>query len=691
MIKKTLVNSVLAFFLIVQASASVAQNSLQNDDIAGKVNVFLGTSGDHGQLSPAASYPFSMLSIGPQTYPKLHAGYEYEAKRFLGFTHNRFEGVGCQGSGGNLLIKPFLGKDPSLDLIKSSQKGSPGYYQVSFTNKIKAELTVFEKMGMHRYQFPLGEKGFYIDLSHTLANKFVAEEHQLGKNTISGWIQARTTCNVGTYKIYYYLEFGQGVKITETEPHKLMVQLPETSRNAEIKVAFSSVSMNYAEASLSKNSFEQIRDKSHKGWNEALSKIIVNGDSAREKLFYSLLYRTLQSPYIISESDGTFRSTDGQVRQLNEVRYNGWAVWDNYRTQLPLLSIGWPNQYQGMVNSLAHLYESGKKDFATQTEPSNTVRTEHAIVVLLDSYRKGYHVDFAKIADSLIKEVDQLDFSKPDKALESSYDTWALSEILSILKKPELSEKYKQKALDYKKYWNKDFKDISKPDVDKVQARGLYQGTIWQYRWFVPFDVKGLVALMGGMDQYVKQLDHFFDEDMYNHANEPDLQVPGMYNVTTMPWKSQELMHRFAVDTVIQYYFNDNSKGIDPFIDVVYKNEPKAYIRTMDDDGGAMSAWYALTACGIMPACPGWPIYYLNVPLFSSVSISLANHKSFHIKVNNYGLHNKYIKSITLNGKPLKRNYLTQDEMMQGGNLVFEASAKIEKDMPLEVWMSEIR
>ena len=669
--------------------ASLAQKTTTaSTDLASLVNVFLGTSGDHGQLSPAASYPFSMLSIGPQTYPKLHAGYEYEAKRFLGFTHNRFEGVGCQGSGGNLLIKPFLGTDHAKDLIKVSQKGSPGYYSVNFSNKITAEMTVVGKMGLHRYQFPAGEKGFFIDLAHTLANKFVAEEHQVSNNVVSGWVQAKTTCNVGTYKIYYYLEFDAGTKISTLNAHQLIGKLPAERNNAQIKVGLSSVSEAYAKASVQEKSFEALKQQSHQAWNEALGKINVSGNPERSKLFYSLLYRTLQSPYNISEDDGAFRATDGSIKKASSKRYNGWAIWDNYRTQLPLLSISWPTPYQDMVSSLAHLYEAGKKDYASQNEPSNTVRTEHTIVVLLDSYRKGYSIDFNKIADSLISEVDRLDFSKPDKALESSYDTWALAEILNIIGKKELSQKYRQKALEYKNYWNKDFKDITKSDVDKVQARGLYQGTIWQYRWFAPFDNKGLISLMGGMDQYLKQLDQFFDEDKYNHANEPDLQVPSMYSFTPQAWKTQELMHRFAVDTVVQYYFNDNSKGIDPFVDVVYKNAPKAYIRTMDDDAGAMSGWFVLTACGIMPACPGWPIYYLNVPLFSTVTIHTQKGKSLKITVNNFSDKNKYIKSVKLNGKMLNRNYLTQEEINNGGELVFETIAAPNQSWPKETWLS---
>ncbi|WP_256010166.1 GH92 family glycosyl hydrolase [Desertivirga xinjiangensis] len=681
----------LLLFLVCCFGNLQAQNT--SPDIASLVNVFLGTSGDHGQLSPAASYPFSMLSIGPQTYPKLHAGYEYEAKRFLGFTHNRFEGVGCQGSGGNILIKPFIGTSSQPDLVKLDQSASPGYYQVSFTNKIKAEMSVYGKSGMHRYQFPEGQEtnGFFIDLSHSLANKFVAEQHQVKGNSISGWVQARTTCNAGTYKIYYYLEFPRNVLFKEQNAHQLIAEFPSKLRNAEIRVALSSVSEAYARASLYTGSFDEMKAMSRKAWNQELSKIRVDGDISRKKLFYSLLYRTLQSPYNLSEEDGTFRATDGSIQKSRETMYNGWAIWDNYRTQLPLLSVGWPEKYQGMVSSLARLYESGKKDFATNTEPSNTVRTEHAIVVLLDSYRKGYKIDFEKIADSLIKDADRLDFSKPDKALESSYDNWALSEILAIIKRPELSSIYKAKALQYKDYWNKDFKDITKKDVDKVQARGLYQGTIWQYRWFVPFDMKGLIELSGGMNNYTKQLDYFFENDLYNHANEPDLQAPLMYNVTTTPAKSQELMHRFAVDTVIQYYFNENSRGIDPFVDVVYKNQPKAYIRTMDDDGGAMSAWYVLTACGFMPACPGWPVYYLNVPLFKTASFTLPGNKSFEVSVENYAADSKYIKKVILNGKVLDRNYITHEEIRNGGTLKIVASTRLEDTMIIsKPWISKV-
>lgn len=681
----------LLLFILMTRPAQAQSEMKEDGNYSRKVNVFLGTSGDRGQLSPAASYPFSMMSIGPQTYPKLHAGYEHKAKIFEGFTHNRIEGVGCQGSGGNILIKPYLGDNPmQSQLIKAAETASPGNYKVSFSNHIKADLIVHENEGLETYSFPAGEKGFYIDLSHTLANQFQSEEHKVTGQEISGYIQARTTCNVGSYKVYYTLKLSTPVKWITLANHKLQAQLLPDTKQATIRIAFSSVDIAHARANLSSMRADEMLQSSITRWNNVLGSIHVKGDQDRTNLFYSLYYRGLQSPYQITEKDGSYRNTKGEIGQHSSQLYNGWAIWDNYRTQLPLLSITLPDIYQGITNSIENLYRNGKQDYATQTEPTNTVRTEHAMVVLLDAFRKGYRVNFPSIRDSLIKDADKLDYSHPDKALESSYDCWALAQILSSMKEKPLSNIYLKKAEKYKEYWKKDFEDTSKKDVDRVSARGLYQGTILQYRWFAPFDLKGLINLMGGEEAYIQQLDDFFGKDQYNHANEPDIQVPLMYNATSQPWKSQALIRKLAMDTVVQYYFNDNSRGIDPFIDRIYQNKPEAYIRTMDDDAGAMSSWYVLAACGISPACVGSPVYYLNVPFFEQVTFNWPAGKSFRIKVKDYADDKPYIQAVILNGKRLNRLWITQDEISRGGELEIISTAEIPKNENFIPWISDL-
>ncbi|MCG2616733.1 glycoside hydrolase family 92 protein [Terrimonas sp. NA20] len=676
--------ALFAAFLIASVQICTAQSS--SDD----VNVFLGSSGDHGQLSPAASYPFGLLSIAPQTYPKLHTGYEHKARTFLGFTHNRVEGVGCMGSGGNILITPFI-SDPS-PLIKTTEKASPGSYSVAFTNGINAAFVVNGNGGLEDYHFPeTTSKGFKIDLSHTLANRFVAEEHTSAHNSISGWIDSKTTCNAGTYRVYYYITFDKPVNISDAGDHSLSVVIENPITAIQLKIAFSSVDIAHAQKNILTTSATVARQQTKADWSRELDKLKVRGSRDEEKKFYSFLYRTIQSPFLVSEKDGSYRATDGSLQQSNTPVYNGWAIWDNYRTQLPLLALLDPARYQSIINSIAALYKYGKKDYATQNEPSNTVRTEHAIVVLLDAYRKGFHVDFKSIRDSLIAETDKLDFTHPDKALESSYDTWALSQILEITGDKQLSDRYKAKAAQWRAYWTKDFKDLTKNDIDKVGARGMYQGTIWQYRWLVTFDFKGLIEETGGETTYLKELDAFFQNDYYNHANETDIQAPLMYNFTSQPWKSQDMVRKYAADTVVQYYFNDNSRGIDPFVGRIYENKPDTYVRTMDDDAGAMSAWYVLAATGLMPACVGWPVYYLSVPLFEEVRI--VNGKNpFIIQTKKPFAGNRYIQSVTLNGKALLRNWISHEEIAKGGTLVIVAGDRPNKNWGVkDQWITEIK
>lgn len=659
-------------------------------DPVDQVNVFLGTSGDHGQLSPAASYPFSLLSLGPQTYPNTHTGYEHLARTFLGFTHTRFEGAGCQGAGGNLLVKPFVGADPQQTvLLKKTEQAAPGYYAVAFANGIAAELTVAQRLGLHRYHFPAGApRGLFFDLSHSFANGFKQEEHATQGAALSGWLEAGTTCGAGTYRLYYYLEIDQPVQWEAAGAHRLVARLPAAGApDAEVRVAFSAVGVADARATVqarARASFGAVRAASRQAWNALLARVRVQGPPDRERLFYSLLYRTLQSPYEVSEPDGRYRAPDGSLQTARHPVYNGWAVWDNYHTQLPLLSLAYPVEFQNIATSLANLYRYGKKNFATQHEPSPTVRTEHAVVVLLDAYRKGYAVDLGGIRDSLVGEANRLDYSHPDKALESSYDAWALAEILGILKDKKQSAFYRHKALEYKTYWRKDFADLTRPDVDRLPARGLYQGTIWQYRWNVPFDVRGLQALAGGEEAFRRQLDEFFAGDYYNHANETDLGAPVLYNATREPWKAQQLVHRLAADTVVQHYFNDNSRGIDPYVGRIYQNQPQAYLRTMDDDAGAMSAWYVLAACGLMPACVGQPVYYLSLPLFETVAVQVGPRKQLAVEVKNFAPARCYIRAAWLNGRPLHRNWLTHQELAAGGTLRLEAA-----DAPNPAWGSE--
>ncbi|WP_418502493.1 glycoside hydrolase domain-containing protein [Flagellimonas sp.] len=640
-----------------------------------QVNVFLGTSGDHGQMSPSAATPFNQISIGPVTHPGTHTGYDHYAKEFLGFVHTHIEGVGCRGGGGNILVTPSGKKGVDEKLLKKQESAKPGYYKVAFENGIMAEMATDLNYGVHRYHFPASEKMLKVDLAHAFLNRFVAAEHTLLGNTIKGWIDTKTVCDNGKYRLYFYMEFDHVASISKSGKDNYLIYGTDEPTMG-LRIGFSSVNVAFAKARvLNGGSLSETIEKNTSTWNSHLGHVMVKGEVDRVALFYSLLYRALQAPYLVSEPDGSYKAIDGTIQKSNDSIYHGWAIWDNYREQMPLLSLLFPQKYGDIARSIANLYPYGKNDWSTQHEPSNSVRTEHAQVVLLDALEKGHSLPLEKIKDSLISEIGRLDFGSPDKALESSYDLWASSRLMLELGDTLLADSYLDKAMDYQTYWQKDFADMGWPDVDRMGARGLYQGTLWQYRWFVPFDIEGLQQLAGGEPTFREQLDRFFEENNYNHANQPDLQVPGLYNTTKEPWKSQKLYRNIMLDTVAQMYFNNNSKGVDPYIGRIYNNRPRAYLKTMDDDMGTLSSWFALRAMGLSAVNVGEPAYYLTAPTFKEVVLNGSSSKSFKIQVSNYHKDHFYIKSVHLNGKPLHRNWLTHQEIMDGGELIMETDS----------------
>lgn len=668
---------ILLFLLLCYAATASAQTD--------RVNVFLGSSGDHGQLSPAAASSFHQLSIVPYTNPTTHTGYEYLAKEIKGLTHNRLEGVGCMGSGGLILIRPFLETDNKV-LNKVDEQASPGYYAVHTAEGIGVEVAVDDDFGKEQFTFPVGKKGFFIDLGHAFNGAFVDNEFIETGNLLLGKVRAKTTCHVGIYTIYYALEIPKASGWRK-EGNKIWVDLKEETKIADINIAFSAVSQNDAKKKVTEYAnldFETVKKRAADRWKSSLSVLQVKGDSDKVNLFYSLLYRSLQSPYVISNEQGDFRGTDGKIHHSKETRYHGWAIWDNYKTQLPLLELLDPKMYQGVVSSIADLYSYGKFDFAGPYEPANSVRTEHAAVVLLDALRKGYQVDLRGIKDSLVRDTTRFDFKKPDKYLEACYDMWAMAKLF-----PKDSKIYLERARSYQTIWNKDFKDLTKRDVDRMSARDMYQGTIRQYRWNVPFDVAGLKQLAGGEEEFVKQLDEFYDGYYFNRANEPDMQSLTLYNASKTPWRYQEWVHRIALDTTIQYYFNDNSRGIGAHIDRIYKNEPKAFIRTMDDDAGAMSSWWVLSAIGLQQPLIGEPIFYISVPFFDQITLQNGINPLV-IEVPNASDKRRYIKSIQLNGKDLGRLWITHDELRKGGTIRIESTENPTDYGIANKWISNI-
>ena len=605
---------------------------------ADQVNVFMGTSSDHGQLSPSATVPFGWVKAGPQTTKPNHSGYNYASTGFVGVTHNRIEGVGCRGAGGSILVSPVGGTG---EMVKDTEIAVPGYYSVALQGGVRVEVTASATTAYHRYRAEVDTLVLEVDLTHSFARFLEAHYEEQGASIV-GWVMAKNVCDKGAFRQRFQI-VAQGGVFQKIDSTRFQIVLASPSGQFEI-----AVKLGDPLTGDQAWDFDRQKAAAQAAWNTVLGRIKVQGPDSLRSLFYSNLYRTLLAPH-----------------KLEDGRFHGWSVWDNFRTSMPLWSLAYPVEFQEVLDALTALYKTGKADWAREDEPAPTVRTEHSQIVLLDGYRKGYRVDFENILDSLLEEGRRLSFTSPDKVLESSYDLWALSEIAGILELPALSDSLLSKALDYKTTWRDKFM-IMDENSDIMHGDGLYEGTLWQYRWFVPFHYKGIAGMVGGPDSLSGQLAYFFDHDLYNHGNQPDIQAPFIFNVLGKPWLTQQWARKILAEPMDQYY-GTHDKWEKPYHGFIYNNRPEAYIPEMDDDAGTMSGWYVLASMGLYPACVGKPVYLISTPLFDSITLDLE--KPFSITTERTGDKNQYIQEVSLNGKPLDRCFVSHDEIVKGGSL----------------------
>ena len=284
------------------------------------VNPFIGTSDDHGQTDPSATIPFGMIKPGPETIPRGNGGYDYQSQQLKGFSQTRMSGVGCIGVGGNLLITPFVGTAcKTLKMDKASETAIPGYYSVTLDNQLKVEITTGRTAAIYRFTYPATETaGIKINFKHSYG-KHIAEEHSIiGDNAVKGFVRSACTCNLGSYKFYYYIEKDKSTYKPEDNDSELLWKF-QTEPNEQIilKIGLSSVSAEEAEANLKKEcsnqSFEQIRTNARIAWENLLGQIQVEtSDEDLKTSFYTRLYHACQTPFTINDYSGSYKGSDGK-------------------------------------------------------------------------------------------------------------------------------------------------------------------------------------------------------------------------------------------------------------------------------------------------------------------------------------------------------------------------------------------
>lgn len=487
-----------------------------------------------------------------------------------------------------------------------------------------------------------------------------------------------------------------------------------------VKMAVSAVDMEGAQKNLEAEipgwDFEGIRKSARQAWNNYLSKIDVTTAEQDDKtIFYTAMYHTAISPNLFTDVDGRYLGMDLKTHQgdVNQPVYTTFSLWDTFRALHPLLSIINPAKNNDYIRSLLLKAQEGgvlpKWELAGNY--TATMIGYHAASLMADAYTKGYaDFDLNEAYKACIRaaEYDTTGIKCPElvlpvlmpmaryykntlgyipcdrenesvaKALEYAYDDYCISILAEAVGDYKNQEKYAKFAKAYELYFDPSTRFMRgldskgkwrtpfNPRASNHRNDDYCEGTAWQWTWFVPHDVEGLVGLMGGEDAFVGKLDSLFTASsqmegevvsaditgligQYAQGNEPSHHVIHMYNYVNRPWQTQELLDRVFKEQ--------------------YRNDPDGL--SGNEDCGQMSAWYILNSMGFYQVCPGKPVYSIGRPIFDKVVINLPENKTFTITALNNSKENKYIQAVKLNGKDLVTPFFEHKDMINGGTLEF--------------------
>ncbi|MFO7446446.1 MAG: GH92 family glycosyl hydrolase [Ignavibacteriaceae bacterium] len=657
------------------------------------------------------------------------SGYHYSDSSIMGFSHTHLSGTGASDYG-DILFMPSAGElktEPGSKDIPGSgyrskfshknETASPGYYSVLLDDfNIKAELTVTRRAGFHKYTFPKSESSrIIIDLVHGIHDKARDAEIKIIDNkTIEGY--RRSTGWANSHSVYFYAEFSKpfksfGVvendniskekKSAKGERVKAFVEYTTGESEAVmVKVGISHTSLEGAKKNLETEitdwDFEKVRMQAEDEWEKELSLISIEDNSSKNKtVFYTALYHSLLAPNTFSDVDRNYIGMDNKIHSVNQGEmYTVFSLWDTFRAAHPLFTIIDKKRANDMVAALISKYEeSGLLPvWELASNETGTMIGYHSIPVITDAYFKGIRdYDVEKAYEAMKKSAMQdhhgleyykemgyipsdLEHESVSKVLEYAYDDWCIAQMAKDLGKEEDYNYFIERAKFYTNVYDPST-SLMRPKkngkwfepFDPYAVSGNYtEANAWQYSFFVPQDVNGLVRLMGGDENFVSKLDELFTTNpeltgrfqpdisgligQYAHGNEPSHHMAYLYNYAGVPWKTQQRVHE-----VLTTLYSDQPDGL-----------------SGNEDCGQMSAWYVLSSIGFYPVCPGDNNYIIGTPLFDKVVINTGDGKKFTVTADNLSDKNIYIQSAKLNGKEYSYSYIKHSDIISGGELSFE-------------------
>ena len=479
-----------------------------------------------------------------------------------------------------------------------------------------------------------------------------------------------------------------------------------------IKVAVSAIGADNAMKNLDSEipdwDFEKVRAQTRAKWDKELARIEVEGSPEEKETFYTSLYHAFLAPNLYQDVTGEYRGFDQNIHRAKDfTNYTVFSLWDTYRATHPLFALIQAPRDRDMINSmLVHFDQSVEHMlpiWSLQANETWCMIGYHAVPVIVDAYLKGVKGFDRDRAYNAIRttalnphydnvatyaKLGWVPFDKENesvsKTLEYSYDDYCIAQMAKALGKADDFAAFSARARSYRNLfdpkeglmrgkdsqgrWHSPFHAHFYDETAGVND--FTEGTSWQYSWYVPHDVPGLIELMGGREQFAAKLDSLFtfreaDQSKgvsdiqgrigeYWHGNEPSHHVIYLYSYAGQPWKAAERLHEVVATQ--------------------YGNKPNSL--SGNDDCGQMSAWYIFTCLGFYPVCPGSNYYAIGAPQLKKAVVNLSNGKKFTMTANNLTKDNIYIQSVQVNGKNLDNPFLSYNELKDGGTLVFKMGPK---------------
>lgn len=618
----------LSLFLLLNPFFILGNNWTDDKNYAEEVNTLIGTKGlglASGYLYPGATYPFGMVQFTPSYFSKS-----------AGFVINQLSGAGCDHMG-NFPTFPVKGKlQASPENILnyriniSKEQGHAGYYEATVQEDIRAHLTVTERTGMAKYEFPANQTmGTVIiggGISATPINQ--AAIVITAPNRCEGYAVGGNFCGLPTpYKVYFVAEFDKGAvefgtwKQKELKPNTTFAEGEcsgvyftfdlDKKKDIQYKIGVSYVSVDNARKNLRMENagwnFDEIRGEAEKSWNHYLSKIEVEGDNAdRITQFYTHLYRTMIHPNVCSDVNGEYMGADNRVYKSRSKQYTSFSNWDTYRTQIQLLAMLEPDVTSDIVISHQDFAEQSGGAFprwVLANVETGVMQGDPTPILISNAYAFGArNYDPRPIFKTMrtnaeipgaksqnieerpgLKQYLEKGYYNASEQLEYTSSDFAIGQFALRAIGDEFSAwRYFHFARSWKNLFNPETGWLQSRNSDgswKPLSEDFRESTYKNYFWMVPYDIAGLVEMIGGkknaeqrLDEFFQRLDANYNDAWFASGNEPSFHIPWIYNWVGCPYKTQAVVNR-----ILNEQYSGKIDGLPG-----------------NDDLGTMGAWYIL-------------------------------------------------------------------------------------------------